>query len=78
MGAWLVAEQQASRSGKTSVWRLTNRESGNVVGFVGWYGPWRRYAFQPEADTVFESDCLAALSEFCARKTEEHRRKVKP
>lgn len=76
VGKWLRADESPSASGKTSIWRLTPVDATLPIGEVAWYGPWRRYVFRPDPDTVYEQDCLRALADFCERKTREHRERA--
>lgn len=34
------------------------------LGVIKWFGRWRKYAFFPRADCVFDSKCLAEIEEF--------------
>jgi len=66
----------ASPSGKTLVWHVNTADSKKIgihLGHIGWFYRWRKYAFFPEVDMVFEQDCLRDIAEFCESKTKEHR-----
>lgn len=52
-----------SPTGKTKVWEVTTLV-GNTLGFIKWYGPWRKYSFFPAANTVFENDCMQDIINF--------------
>ena len=41
-----------------------DRETGDELGVVKWYSPWRRYAFFPNPDTLYDVSCLGELVEF--------------
>ena len=60
-----------TKSGTTFSWSVYAKESVAFLGTVKWFGRWRRYAFFPEPETVFEIDCLSALAEFLRQKTQE-------
>lgn len=62
-----------SPSGKTSLFEVIAVESGGLLGSILWYGPWRSYAFEPLALTVFEQRCLREIADFCERETKAHR-----
>lgn len=49
------------------------KDGGDPLGEVKWFGRWRKYAFFPERDCVFEQDCLRVIAEFCERHTRELR-----
>lgn len=59
---------------KTKTWMVESNESGCVLGWIAWYSQWRTYGFFPDADTVFEEDCLRDIADFCERKTIEHKK----
>ena len=58
---------------KTKVWWVASRYEDGRLGWIGWFGRWRKYSFFPASDTVFEEDCLRDIADFCVRKTKEHR-----
>lgn len=64
-----------SASGKTEVWRVTSMSSGDLLGGVSWYGPWRQYVFEPEGGCVFNNGCLNDVSGFLAEMNASHRAK---
>lgn len=49
---------------KTDVYTVHNKESGVQVGVVKWYGPFRQYSFFPDANMVFERQCLLDITKF--------------
>jgi len=55
----LVAQKR-----KTSVWSCRNNASGEEIGRVQWYGPWRQYCFYPAWDSVFSMGCLDDIRNF--------------
>jgi len=50
-------------NGTTSRWAVRNRKSNYLLGWIKWYGAWRRYCFFPLVDSVFSADCLADIQE---------------
>ena len=58
---------------KTAIWRCQSRRSGDVLGYVHWYGPWRQYCFFPAEESVFNDGCLLDIVDFLdkARKARE-------
>ena len=54
----------ASKSGKTSIYLVTNNRTGAKLGIVRWFGRWRQYAFFPEPDCVFSAGCLHDIASF--------------
>ncbi len=71
---WLRFEAEPSTPGaRTRTWLVSSRENGASLGRVTWYGPWRRYVFAPDAETVFEEKCLRDLAGFLEVRTAERR-----
>jgi hypothetical protein len=64
---------EIDRKPKTVVWAVMSKDTASHVGFVQWHGPWRKYCFFPEFNTIFEWDCMRSIAEFCEQKTKEHR-----
>lgn len=60
---WLLI-MVTSSTGKTCRYEVRNAENGCVLGTVKWHGAWRKYAFFPENDTLFETTCLRDICEF--------------
>jgi len=75
--SWINFEYAGlSNSGKTLEWRVQPAgapELAACIGIVKWYAPWRKYAFMPYSNTVFEQDCLRDIADFCERRTKEHK-----
>ena len=68
-----------SKSGKTQIWLLMTdahvSDYGDLLGEVRFHGPWRRYVFYPERDTLYEQDCLRKIADFCEDQTKKLRKK---
>jgi len=47
---------------KTSIWTVDSKSSGDCLGLIKWYAPWRQYAFFPSPNTVFSRDCNEAIN----------------
>lgn len=62
---------------KTKIWNVANKDEESHLGQIKWYGRWRKYAFFPAYDTIFEEECLRDISFFCEQVTREHRQKAK-
>ncbi len=73
----VVVENGASKSGKTKIWDVHNKYDNGMLGRIAWFGRWRKYAFYPWPETVFEEVCMLELSQFIMVQTEEQRR-VRP
>ena len=44
---------------KTVVVGVHNRLTGERIGKIAWYGPFRAYVLYPNEDTVWSAGCLA-------------------
>ena len=71
---------EKSDSGKTDIFKVVNKETNVSLGGIMWYGPWRKYAFFPNPDMVFESQCLMDITNFLnelMKKWKEEKRRQK-
>jgi len=57
----------------TGIWIVKNGSQSIVLGTVKWWAHWRRYCFFPEADMLFDANCLWDIADFCARTTTQHK-----
>lgn len=48
---------------KTQIWEVMTYEY-ICLGFIKWFPSWRKYAFYPETDTVYENVCLKDIANF--------------
>lgn len=74
---WIRFEEVAPKK-KTRVWLVMPKtcDTGLIpIGAVAWYGPWRKYAFYPAPQTLFEQVCLREIATFCEEATREHKAK---
>ena len=62
-----------SESGKTRIWDVVPKDEHLAIGQVRWFGRWRKYAFFPWEDTVYEQTCLRDIADFCEGQTKAHR-----
>ena len=51
---------QVARSAKAKTYHVYvySKNSEILLGTVKWFGRWRQYAFFPEQETVFNTNCL--------------------
>ena len=62
-------------TGTTWRWWITSKSSGDTLGSIRWYGPWRQYCFFPTEGTLFNSGCMESLVEFLKEANVEQRSK---
>jgi hypothetical protein len=61
---WIVFSEAPPKP-KTRVFEVYTKDLQGHLGIISWYAPWRRYAFDPSANTVYESQCLRDIAAFC-------------
>ena len=49
---------------KTAKYTVRNKENNVLLGIIKWFGSWRKYAFFPCSDMVFETQCLSDITGF--------------
>lgn len=79
---WIKFEEYENAGAKTKRWHVwpadeKTRHLARALGFIRWYGAWRKYAFVPNTETIFEATCLRDIADFCERQTREHRDTLK-
>ena len=72
IGKWLCLSEQKT-PGKTKKWEVFSANGGQALGVIKWWGAWRKYAFFPNTDTLFESDCLRAIADFTEAESKRYR-----
>ena len=53
-----------SDSGKTQVYGVWSKRSGDLLGIIQWFGRWHQYALQPKENTTWNAECLNDISAF--------------
>ena len=61
---WLRFEEAPNTGRKTGTWHVLAKQNGAQLGEIRWYGPWRQYAFFPQAETVLAGSCFTDLAVF--------------
>ena len=52
---------------KTKIYEVISKASGNSLGAIKWYGPWRQYCFFPYELTIWNDACLKDIQDFLLR-----------
>lgn len=60
---WIEFREQ-TQTGKTRIFKCFNVEFNCELGTVKWYSAWRKYAFFPLENIVFETQCLKDIAGF--------------
>jgi len=64
VGKWIYIDFFCySKSGKTEIYQVMS-DRGEHLGDIKWFAPWRKYAFFPESNTLYEGDCLGDIVRF--------------
>ena len=76
------SRSRPSKSGKTRIWRVLafhglQLDDPYSLGEIKWCGAWRRYAFAPLSNTIYEQDCMRKIADFCEDQTKKLRAKWK-
>lgn len=70
---YLKFAEELSPSGKTKVVWVGSISSGDPLGVIKWYGPWRQYTFFPEVGTTFNKGCMESIIEVIDELMKERR-----
>lgn len=46
------------------VYRIFNNKSGDQLGIISWYKPWKDYVFSTKEGCVFDKGCMADILKF--------------
>ena len=69
---WLSFDEQSSK-GKTKIWEVIAMVSCTCLGEIRWCCGWRKYAFYPYSNTLYEQDCLRKIAGFVELATTNQR-----
>lgn len=67
------ARLRTSKSGKTEIWGVDSKSSGDLLALVKWYAPWRQYVLHPIPYTVWNTTCLAEITAFIDQLMEDRK-----
>jgi hypothetical protein len=71
---WIIfAKTGETESGLTSIYQVRTKEEGVLLGEIRWFGMFRSYSFFPAPDTIYETRCLADISNFIENLMKLHR-----
>jgi hypothetical protein len=54
--------KEVSDTGKTKVFNTLSVHV--ILGQIRWYAPWRRYAYFPVKNTLYDAGCLKEIVQF--------------
>lgn len=65
MKSFLYFDELTLPSKKTRTWLVRNKQTGNALGVIKWYAPWRRYCFfTREILVILDANCLGEIQSF--------------
>lgn len=67
----------AKSTEKTKAFNVRGRTSQVYLGLIKFRPQWRKYVFEPEANTVYDHKCLVEIASFCEDQTKEWRATLK-
>lgn len=67
----------SDRKKLTKRWAIVNIKTQVITGQISWHGAWRKYCFFPEANMLFDPDCLHMIANFVELATTNHMLAVK-
>ncbi len=62
-------------NGKTKKFNIINKSSNCPIGKIEWYWEWRQYCFFPSNYSIFNSTCIALITDFLKDINTKHRKK---
>lgn len=71
---FFTARKQYLAGRKTPVYVIHSRKNGEVLGFVKYHPPWRKWVFKSEYDIIWDNDCLNDVLSIIGEATEEHQK----
>ena len=57
---------------KTDVVSVLEKRTGELLGEIKWFGPWRHYVFFPAPNCAWSDRCLSDLSKYVTYMNERH------
>ena len=62
-GKWIVFVL-VKEGEKTNVWQVATKDLKEKLGEIKWFPHWRKYAFIPYEETIYENTCLHDMADF--------------
>lgn len=62
-------------TGKTKIFAVLSKSSGDRLATISWHGPWRQYTFKPEPKTIWNTGCLVDVNAFIDARMAERRQR---
>jgi hypothetical protein len=62
---------------KTNLYQVHANADNFLLGEIKWFGRWRKYVFEPAANTIYEETCMRDISQFIEEETATQRANAK-
>lgn len=62
---------------KTNIYEVYASGDNFLLGRIAWYARWRKYVFEPTANTIYEETCMRDISQFIEEETKAQREAAK-
>jgi len=59
---YIIFEERSSQTGVTKIIDLIAIQSKIKLGEIKWFGAWRKYAFFPNENTIYDKACLETIT----------------
>ena len=64
-----------NKGAKTHVFSVFSRANHSLLGYVKWFGNWRKYCFYP-LNSLFDGHCLRQIAQFCDEASAIHKARL--
>lgn len=59
---------------KTNIYEVYAKGGDNLLlGMIRWYSRWRKYVFEPSANTIYEETCMREISQYIEEETKSQK-----
>ena len=66
---WIDVLEESHQTTKTKSYKVLTKDHAILLGLIRFYPRWRKYAFYPLENTLYEEDCLRDIAQFCEEST---------
>lgn len=74
MSKWLEFKELPNEGRKTKVFGIRNKRTDFQLGHILWHTGFRKYAFYPTSNTVFDPQCLEDIIDFIKKLMNDRRK----
>lgn len=70
-GDYFFIVKQVVKDRKTPLYHIFEHNT-NYIGEIKWYGPWRKFCFYPDKDTIWDNKCLTEVVNFLVKLNKDY------